>query len=105
MEGGNNKLFQRDHFNPVCPPGVSMLPAEDVERGEITEAAAAFLFSPVPNRNVALVPGLQLGCRGDHGPEPACLPSWGWLPSNFPGSLCSGARRRNIKKRVGNFYL
>lgn len=65
----------------------SVFPAEDVGRGEVAKAAVTLPFSPVPKRNVALVPGLQLGYGGDRGPEPACLPSWGWLPSNFPAPL------------------
>lgn len=76
-EGGNNKCFLRDPFNSACPPGGSVFPVEDVGRGEVAKAAVTLPFSLVPKRNVASVPGSQLGYGGDHGPEPACLPSWG----------------------------
>lgn len=42
---GTINYFQ-DHLNRVFPPGGSILPAEDGERGEVTEAAAAFLLNP-----------------------------------------------------------
>lgn len=67
-----------------------MFPAEDVGRGEVAKAVVTLPFSLVPKRNVASVPGLQLGYGGDRGPEPTCLPSWGWLPSNFPFALGPG---------------
>ena len=82
-----------------------MFPVEDVGRGEVSKAGVTLPFSLVPKRNVASVPGSQLGYGGDRGPEPACLPSWGQLPSNFPAPLCSGSRRRNSEKQAGNLHL
>lgn len=54
-----------------------MFPVEDVGRGEVAKAAVTLPFSLVLKRNVASVPGSQLGYGGDRGQEPACLPSWG----------------------------